>query len=88
MIQYKCDNVKLLRMKSIEAVKFFENESIDFLHQDSNHSEETSCMEVELYHSKVKRSGIWCFDDTDWPTTQKAQELLISKGYTEVYNAV
>ena len=88
MQQYHCDNVKLLRMKSIEAVKFFENESIDFLHQDSNHSEETSCMEVELYHSKVKRSGIWCFDDTDWPTTQKAQELIISKGYTEVYNAV
>jgi hypothetical protein len=64
------------------------NESIDFLHQDSNHSEEISCEEVELYHSKVKPDGIWCFDDTDWSTTKKAQQLLLTKGYTEVYNAV
>jgi len=87
MQQYNCDNVKLLRMKSSEAVRFFDDSTIDFLHQDSNHSEETSTIEVELYHSKVKPGGIWCFDDTNWPTTQKAQLNLVSKGYTEIYDS-
>jgi len=87
MMEYNCQNVKLLRMKSRDAVKLFENNSIDFLHQDSNHSEEVSCEEVELYHTKVKSGGIWCFDDTNWPTTQKAQGILCSKGYEEVYDS-
>ena len=86
MDHHSCDHVKLLRMKSSEAVKLFDDNSIDFLHQDSNHSELTSCMEVELYHSKVKPGGYWCFDDTNWETTKNAQLLLISKGYTETYN--
>jgi len=74
-------------MKSSDAVKIFDDHSIDFLHQDSNHSEEISCMEVELYHNKVKPGGTWVFDDTNWPTTKKAQDLLVSKGYTEVYDS-
>jgi len=87
MDSHKCDNVKLLRMKSSDAVKIFDDHSIDFLHQDSNHSEETSCMEVDLYYNKVKPGGTWVFDDTNWPTTKKAQDLLVSKGYTEVYDS-
>jgi hypothetical protein len=84
--RYNCNNVKLLRMKSIEAVRLFDDFSIDFLHQDSNHSEETSCIEVMEYHNKVKIGGIWCFDDTNWPTTKKAQDLLLTKGYTELFD--
>jgi hypothetical protein len=87
MNTYNCDNVKLLRMKSSEAVRLFDDTSIDFLHQDSNHSEETSCLEVELYHNKVKPGGIWVFDDTNWKTTIKAQNLLLEKGYTEIYDS-
>ena len=87
MMEHNCQNVKLLRMKSKDAVKLFENDSIDFLHQDSNHSEEVSCEEVELYYSKVKPGGIWCFDDTNWPTTQKAQNILCTKGYEEVFDS-
>ena len=84
--KYNCSNTKLWRMKSVEAFLKFENNTIDFLHQDSNHSEEISCAEVELYYLKVKPGGIWVFDDANWPTTQKAQELLESKGYTVLYD--
>jgi len=79
MDEYNCDNVKLLKMKSCQAVRLFDDSTIDFLHQDSNHSRETSCEEVELYHSKVKPGGVWCFDYTNWETTQPAEELLVSK---------
>lgn len=85
--KYKCKHVKLLRMKSSDAIINFENDSIDFLHQDSNHSEEISCNEVELYHKKVKINGIWVFDDTNWETTKKARDLLLTYGYEELYDS-
>lgn len=87
MVQNNVDSiVELWKCKSNECVEKFENNSIDILHQDSNHSEEISCEEVELYWNKVKSGGYWIFDDTNWETTQKAQTLLLSKGYEEVYS--
>lgn len=87
MINSGLPNVQLWRNKSLSVVTKFNDESIDFLHQDSNHSEEVSSAEVEAYYNKVKRGGIWVFDDTNWETTQKAQALLLSKGYKELYNS-
>jgi predicted O-methyltransferase YrrM len=78
-------SVELWRNKSNEVSQKFEDESIDFLHQDSNHSEEITCEEVELYWNKVKKEGIWVFDDINWSTTEKAQALLLEKGYKEIY---
>lgn len=73
-----CGTVK---MRTLSVGILIRENSIDLLHQDSNHSEEISCAEVELYHSKVKSGGYWISDDTDWQTTQKAQELLMDKGF-------
>lgn len=78
--------VELWKAKSYEVSDKFNVDSIDILHQDSNHSEEVTCKEVELYWNKVRKNGIWIFDDTNWSTTKKAQDLLVSKGYTEIYN--
>jgi hypothetical protein len=82
------NKVGLLRMTSREAVGSFGDLTIDLLHQDSNHSEEVSCMEVELYHSKVRDGGIWVFDDTNWETTKKAQALLETKGYNVIFTSI
>jgi predicted O-methyltransferase YrrM len=86
MQEYKVDDiVQLWKSKSVDVVDKFTDNSIDILHQDSNHSELVTCNEVELYWNKVRPNGIWIFDDTIWTTTFKAQELLVSKGYTEIY---
>lgn len=66
-----------LRMKSEQALRFFDNQSIGLFHQDSNHSEEVSCRELEQWMPKVKSGGIWILDDTDWPTNQKAYNRLL-----------
>jgi hypothetical protein len=87
MKKYNCSNVELLRTTSEKAVVDFSDDSIDFLHQDSNHSEEISCKEVELYAKKVIIGGIWVFDDTNWNTTLKAQSLLIDYGYIKIHHA-
>lgn len=85
--KYNCSSSKLIKSKSTDVVDNFLDETIDFLHQDSNHSEEVSCKEVELYHKKVKHNGIWVFDDTNWETTIKAQNLLLSYGYKEIHDS-
>ena len=75
----------LIRSKSADAVTQFTAGSISILHQDSNHSEEVTVEEVNLWFDKVKIGGHWIFDDTDWPTTQKAQNLLLQKGYELIF---
>lgn len=74
--KYGLNNTIFLRMKSCDAIHHFEDNSIDFLHQDSNHCEEISCKEVDLYHNKVKENGIWIFDDTNWGSTKKLKNCL------------
>ena len=81
------DVTELWKVRSVDVSHKFEDESIDILHQDSNHSEQVSCDEVELYWNKVKKGGYWIFDDTNWTTTHKAQKLLVEFGYTEVYSS-
>lgn len=69
------------RKKSSECINLFTDESIYVFHQDSNHSEEISCLEIELFNSKIKKNGFWIMDDTNWETTKKAQALILTKGF-------
>jgi hypothetical protein len=75
----------LIRSKSADAVDYYTSKTISVLHQDSNHSEEVTVEEVNLWYDKVKIGGYWIFDDTDWPTTQTAQSLLLEKGYEVIF---
>jgi len=72
------------RCKSAEAAAFYKPESIDLIHQDSNHSEEVSCAEIELFHPLLKPKAIFVMDDVRWETTSKARELLNIKGYVRL----
>ena len=85
------DNVTLLRKRSDQVLELFLDGEIDVLHQDGNHSEESSSREVELWLSKMKPGGIWIMDDIDWKVgdkvgTAKAQGMLLQNGYVEVEN--
>jgi len=72
---------KIIRSKSIDAVKYYDDNSLDFVHIDGNHSEETSTLDVNLWGPKVKNGGIIVFDDTNWETTKKAQHRLVELGF-------
>lgn len=74
----------LVRMRSLEVVDFYKNESIDLLHQDSNHAEEISCEEVARWAPKISPNGYWIADDTNWESTKKAQRDLEALGFTEL----
>lgn len=75
---------RLIRMRSRDVVGFYGDGTIDLLHQDSNHSEEVSCGEVALWAPKLGSGGHWIFDDTDWPSTKKAQRALEELGFNEL----
>jgi hypothetical protein len=72
---------QLVRMRSREVAGFYGDGTVNVLHQDSNHSEEITCEEVELWASKIRLGGYWIFDDTNWATTQKAQKNLELLGF-------
>ena len=76
----------MLVMTSAQASKLFTDGLFDVIHLDGNHSEETSCMDVELWFSKLKKGGYWIMDDANWETTQKAINLLKEKGLVEIEN--
>jgi hypothetical protein len=75
------DIVKVYKELSKNTLHLFEDESICVLHQDGNHSESTSTEEVLLYAPKIKKGGYWIMDDTDWQSTTKAQNTLMSLGF-------
>jgi hypothetical protein len=77
---------RLVRLGSREAVKYYDDETIDCLHLDANHSEETSCEDVSLWAPKIRHGGYWVFDDTNWESTQKAQRELVALGFVELEN--
>lgn len=49
---------------------------IDILYIDGNHAEAMMAQDVSLYLPKVRQGGYIWINDTLWPTTQKAVELL------------
>ena len=72
---------QLLKAKAEEVSDQFQDNSIDLLHIDGNHSEEKSLKDVNLYLPKVRDDGFIFFDDVTWYdgekiTTTKARELL------------
>lgn len=56
-------NVTLLRETSMEAVKKFENESIDFVYIDGNHQFKYIAEDMYEWHKKLKKGGIMAGHD-------------------------
>jgi len=79
------DYCELIRDKSENVHDKFQNESIDLLHIDGNHSESLSYKDATLYLPKVKINGYILFDDIWWTekdnyvTTRKALIYLFEK---------
>jgi len=55
--EYK-NKVNICRMFSSEAVKYIENNSLDFIFIDGNHSYEYVKEDIELWYPKIKKGGL------------------------------
>ena len=56
-------NVTLLRETSMEAVKRFRDESIDFVYIDGNHQFKYVAEDIYEWHKKLKKGGVLCGHD-------------------------
>lgn len=73
------ENCYLIHANSKQALSLIQKAApIDVLHIDGNHSIEASCFDVVNYVPLVKQNGVIAFDDCDWTTTKRAQEILES----------
>jgi hypothetical protein len=61
-----------IRMKSVEASKLYENESLDFVFIDGAHDYQSVKEDIEHWFPKVKRGGYIAGDDYNWETVKLA----------------
>jgi len=80
------DTIRIINAPSDKARGALGDIEIDFLHIDGNHSEDVSCYDVENYLPLVRTGGEIWFDDVNWDSTRKAQEMLKSQ-CDEVYRS-
>jgi Methyltransferase domain len=73
-----------MRLKSDVAVRLFDDASIGLFHLDGNHSELTSCRDVEQWHKKIAPGGVWVLDDADWESQKKAIQMIHDFGFSVV----
>ena len=57
------DRCRTLRMTSEEAVNEIEDDSLDFVYIDANHSYEASSQDINLWWPKVKKGGVFSGHD-------------------------
>lgn len=73
------DHVKTYVCTSEVAAPMFPDCVADVVHIDGNHSVENSTQDVQLWVPKLREGGYLVMDDTNWVTTQQAQNLLVEK---------
>jgi predicted O-methyltransferase YrrM len=59
--EYK--NTNILRMVSMEGIKHFKDESLDFVHIDGNHEFDYCCPDIIYWSHKLRKGGIMVVHD-------------------------
>ena len=70
------------RKHDADCLKFFNGETVNLIHFDSNHSEEVSCATVVRWWPKLASGCVIIMDDIDWEGQSKAVGQLLSLGAT------
>ena len=82
----KYHQVKVLRCTSRSASKFIEDNSLDFVYVDGDHSYECVYQDLRLYYKKLRKGGILAGDDYFWgifegmPVRRAVSEFANNKG--------
>lgn len=68
------------KIKTQEAARRFEDNSVWLIHQDSAHNVETIIAELELWIPKLVVGGYWVTDDNDWDKAKEGYAKLPEYG--------
>ena len=70
--QYFPGRIKLMRMLTNDAAKLVDDESLDFVFIDADHSYEGCAADIANWTPKVRQGGLVSGHDINWPTVLKA----------------
>ena len=79
-------NVVKLKMDTIESVKQFEDNSIDLIYIDSDHSSDRVKQELEAWLPKIKPDGFISGHDINMPTVFNVVTQYFNPTLVEVFN--
>lgn len=68
---------RVIRLPSVEGAKQVEDESLDFVFIDDDHTTRGATESIRAWAPKVKTTGWIIGHDTDWPTVIKAVDKLL-----------
>ena len=83
MLAYK-DKVEFLHVSSEEFVKTIEDESLDFVFIDGDHSFEAALKDFQNYYPKVKKGGIFGGHDIQLDSVRNALTYFLKEKSNEV----
>lgn len=66
------DHINILKMTSLEGSKLYQDNSLDFVFIDADHSYESVKNDIESWLPKVKKGGYISGDDYNWSTVRQA----------------
>ncbi len=69
---YFPNRVRILRMDTVKAADFIDDESLDFVFIDADHSFEGCTRDIDAWEPKVRKGGMVAGHDYHWPTVRKA----------------
>lgn len=76
-------NINIAQLPGQFAASMFEDESIDFMFIDGDHSTEAVLRDIEMWLPKVKKGGILAGDDIGWVSVKQAVEHKFGSNYVE-----
>jgi predicted O-methyltransferase YrrM len=65
-------NINTMQLPGQLAANNFDDESLDLVLIDGDHSTEAVCRDIDVWLPKVKNGGILCGDDIGWKTVEDA----------------
>jgi predicted O-methyltransferase YrrM len=78
-------NIELIRKFSMDAVKDFEDESLDFVYIDGNHDFAHVTEDINAWSKKVKKGGIIAGHDYVFEPMMGAHAGYVVKDWTTIY---
>jgi hypothetical protein len=80
------DYINTIKMNSHDAYTLFDDNSIDFLFMDGEHSYEAVRKDLKLWYPKIKNSGIIAGHDYEWIDGRVKTAVCSFFLFTGVYN--
>lgn len=71
-VEFAKDKCVWVEDYSQNVIDTYDDDSIDFLYVDGNHSYEAVALDIALYYPKVKEGGLIIFDDYNEPEVNRA----------------